>query len=70
MEQQDQENRNQHEAAESQRKYEAALSQRTDPIGFEMHILQTTYKQLAQLDPKAKARVMTYLNAVMAERLN
>ncbi len=58
------------QSRDAQTRYEAAVSQRADPIGYEMEVLQTTYRQLSQLDPKAKARVMSYLNAVVGERLN
>ena len=55
---------------ESRIKYAEAVTQRADPIGHEMQVLQASYKSLAELSPQAGKRVLAYLNAVMGERLN
>ncbi len=55
---------------EMRKQYDAAVASRTDPIGYEMQVLQTSYKSLSELSPQAGKRVLAYLNAVLGERLN
>lgn len=57
-------------ARESKKQYEAAVSQRADPIGHEIDFIASTYRTLMIMSPAASKRAMAYLNAVMAERLN
>lgn len=56
---------------EARKQYDAAVASRAaDPLEHEIEVLRSVHKSLSQLDPKARSRVLTYLETAYSERLN